>query len=385
MSPAVWALCAFAAFGLAGLVAHSPRVAAQDASKQEADLKKIRTRIDSIRQTIQADSKRRDTLAGQLQEADVEIRNARAQSADLRKQREASEAQLADLQRERAQIENQIAKQRSALAAELRAAYINGREEQLKLLLNQQDPAEMERMLTYYGYFGRARAERIDAIGVQLRRLNELSTQMEAETTRLRQLEQAQQAQVARLADARKRRAQTLASVQSKLKTRNDQLAALQRQAATLERLLDELRSATDDFPAFTGRPFEQLRGRLPWPVKGKLAARFGSLRAGGPLKWEGVLIESASGTQARAPAPGRVIYSDWLNGMGFLVVLDHGDGYLSLYGHNEQLYRQVGDTVAAGDVLGDVADRGGGKGELYMEIRKGKRPMDPERWLRKP
>ena len=378
-------MCVCALLCMAAIAVHAPVAVAQDAAKQEADLKKIRARIDTIRQTIQADSKRRDALAGQLQEADVEIKNARAQTADLRKQREASEQRLAELNRERAAIERRIAAQRSALAAELRAAYINGREEQLKLLLNQQDPTEMERMLAYYGYFGRARAERIAAIGEQLRELDALGAQIEAQTADLRQLEQNQQAQVKRLADARKRRAQTLASVQSKLKSRGDQLASLQRQAATLERLLDELRSAAEEFPAFTGRPFAQLRGRLPWPVKGKVAARFGSLRAGGPLKWEGTLIEASPGTQARAPAPGRVIYSDWLNGMGFLVVLDHGDGYLSLYGHNEQLYRQVGDTVAAGDVLGDLGDRGNGKGELYMEIRSGKRPQDPERWLRKP
>lgn len=377
------ALCIALCAGLTGPIA--PLAFAQDAAKQEADLKKIRARIETIRQTIQADSKRRDALVGQLQEADVEIQTARAQSAELRKQREASERQLAELQRERAGVESQIAKQRAALAAELRAAYIGGREEHIKLLLNQQDPAEMERMLAYYGYFGRARAERIAAIGEQLDKLAALGAQIEAQTAELRRLEQEQQAQLTRLADARKRRAQTLASVQSKLKSRGDQLSALQRQAATLERLLEELRSAADDFPAFSGRPFEQLRGRLPWPVKGKVTARFGAPRAGGPLKWEGLLIEAAPGAQARASAPGRVIYSDWLNGMGFLVVLDHGDGYLSLYGHNEQLYRKVGDTVAAGDVLGDLGDRGGGKGELYMEIRKGKRPLDPERWLRKP
>jgi septal ring factor EnvC (AmiA/AmiB activator) len=127
------------------------------------------------------------------------------------------------------------------------------------------------------------------------------------------------------------------------------------------------------------------LRGKLPWPVSGKVTAKFGELRAGGPLKWKGVLIEANPGSQVRAPLQGRVEYSDWLNGYGYLVVLNHGGGYRTFYGHNEQVYRRVGETVAAGDVLGDLAERAGNKADLYMEIRKAEQPVDPQKWLRKP
>jgi septal ring factor EnvC (AmiA/AmiB activator) len=149
--------------------------------------------------------------------------------------------------------------------------------------------------------------------------------------------------------------------------------------------LLEELRRVAEDFPTDLRRPFDSLRGKLPWPVQGKVIARFGELRAGGPLKWKGILIEANTGAQVRAPLPGRVEYADWLNGYGYLVVLNHGGGYRSFYGHNEQVYRRVGDMVAPGDVLGDLAERGGGKADLYMEIRKAEQPVDPQKWLRKP
>jgi len=353
-----------------------------ESKSSEADLKALKARIESVRKNIEADTTRRDSLAGELRSADMNIQSAREQTADIRRQRQASEKKLAELKSEQAAIEAQVAAQREALANELRLAYMNGREEQLKLLLNQQDPSELGRMLAYYGYFGRARAERIDSINERLEHLRVLGDDIEQEAQRLRDIEQRQQSQMRQLSDARGKRAQTLASIQSNLKSRGDQLAKLQREAAALEKLIDELRSAAADFPVITGQPFAKLQGKLPWPVKGRVLARFGSLRSGGPLKWQGILIGAEAGAQVRAPLQGRVVYADWLAGMGLLVVVDHGGGFLSLYGHNEQLYRKVGDTVAAGDVLSSVGDD---RGELYLEIRRGREPLDPLRWLRKP
>jgi septal ring factor EnvC (AmiA/AmiB activator) len=163
-------------------------------------------------------------------------------------------------------------------------------------------------------------------------------------------------------------------------------LANSEREAAVLEKLVEELRKAINDFPILPQQPFDRVKGKLPWPVQGTLEARFGELRAGGPLKWRGVLIAAERGREVRAPFHGRVIYADWLPGLGLLIVLDHGDGYISLYGHNEQLFRRVGDKVAPGDVLAAVGDSGrGGKPGLYLEIRKGKQPLNPLTWLDAP
>jgi septal ring factor EnvC (AmiA/AmiB activator) len=252
--------------------------------------------------------------------------------------------------------------------------------------LNQGDPGQLARMMTYYGYLSRARAARITGINEHLAHLELLAEKIAAESERLKALETENEREVQGLAGARERRAKTLANVQSLIKTRNQELAKLQREANALERLIAELRRAIDEFPDFAQGPFQRLRGKTPWPVKGKLLARFGQVRAGGPLKWQGVVIGAARGSQVRSPAHGRVVYADWLPGLGMLVVLDHGGGYLSLYGHNEQLYRRVGDRVAPGDALAAVGEVSGvGQPGLYFEIRKGKRTLDPADWLAKP
>jgi murein hydrolase activator len=352
---------------------------------KEAELKQVRGRIESIRKEIHADAQRRDALAGQLKSADLEIQSARERLSDVRARRIEAETRLADLKAERARTEREIAAQRNALGGELATAYMNGRQEQLKLLLNQGDPAQLGRMMTYYGYFGRARAERITAISEHLAHLELLAENIAAETAKLKAIEEDNARDVKALANARERRAQTFAQVQSKLKTRNDELAKLQREARALEKLVEELRRAIEEFPQLAEQPFQRVMGKLPWPVNGSLLARFGQLRAGGPLKWQGVVIGAERGAQVRAPYHGRVVYADWLPGLGLLLVLDHGGGYMSLYGHNEQLYRRVGDRVAPGDVLAAVGDAAGfGKPGLYLEIRKGRQAVDPLSWLLK-
>jgi murein hydrolase activator len=345
--------------------------AAANPDAKEAELKKVRNRIDSIRRAIHADAERRDALAGQVKEAELKIQSARERLSDVRAQRIAAENRLADLKQEQVTTNKRIDAERAALAAELKVAYMNGHQEQLKLLLNQQDPARLGRMMAYYGYFGRARAERITAISEHLAHLELIAENIEQETKKLRQLEDEQARDVKVLAGARDQRARTLAQVQSKIKNRNDELAKLQREAQALEKLVEELRRAIEEFPELAEQPFQRVKGKLPWPVKGSLLARFGELRAGGPLKWQGVVIGADRGTQVRSPYYGRVVYADWLPGLGLLVVVDHGGGYMSLYGHNEQVYRRVGDRVSPGDTLSAVGDAAGiGKPGLYFEMQ---------------
>lgn len=367
---------------LAALCAAQSAWAAEPVAK-EAELKQVRGRIEAIRRSIQAEAERRDALTSQVRTADLRIQTARERLANVRVQRAASEKKLAALTTEQRETERRIAAERDALAGELHLAYLNGRQEQLKLLLNQGDPSGVGRMMAWYGYLGRARAARITGISEHLSHLELVVEGIAAETTKLKELEQENAREVQSLAGARERRAQTLAAVQSRLKTRNDELAKLQRDARALEKLIDELRRAIEEFPELAQQPFARVKGKLPWPVKGKVLARFGQPRAGGPLKWQGLIIGAQRGAQVRAPFHGRVVYADWLPGLGMLVVLDHGGGYMSLYGHNEQLYRRVGDRVAPGDVLAAVGDAAGvGAPGLYLEIRKGKQALDPASWL---
>ncbi|MET0499556.1 MAG: peptidoglycan DD-metalloendopeptidase family protein [Steroidobacteraceae bacterium] len=360
--------------------------AAVGANAKEAELKQVRTRIESIRKAIHEDAERRDTLAAQLKGTELEIQSAREQLGAIRERRQAAESRLRALQAERSETQSRIDEQRAALAGELRVAYMNGREEQIKFLLNQGDPSQLGRMMAYYGYFGRARAELITQINEHLAHLDLLTENIAAENEKLKAIEADSKRQVNSLASARDRRALTLAEVQSKLKTRGDELAKLERDARALEKLVEELRRAIEEFPQLADQPFQRIKGKLPWPVKGPLLAKFGQLRAGGPLKWQGLLIGAPRGAQVRAPFHGRVVYADWLPGLGLLLVLDHGGGFMSLYGHNEQLYRRVGDRVAPGDPLGAVGEVAGvGKTGLYLEIRQGRKVLDPADWLGKP
>jgi septal ring factor EnvC (AmiA/AmiB activator) len=374
---------------LGAVAVHAAAGAAPDPKSvdaKEAELKQVRTRIESIRKNIIADAERRDSLAASLKDAELEIQSARERLSDIRAQRTAAEAKLRDLQAEKADTEKKIADERDALAGELRVAYMNGRQEQIKLLLNQGTPGQLGRVMAYYGYFGQARAERITAIGEHLAHLDLLAESIAAEAERLQTIEASNADQVQSLATARDRRKTTLAQVQSKIKTRNDELAVLERDARSLEKLVEQLRRAIEEFPELAEQPFQRVKGKLPWPVKGKLLARFGQLRAGGPLKWQGLVIGADRGTQVRAPFYGRVVYADWLPGLGLLIVLDHGGGYMTLYGHNEQLYRRVGDRVAPGDPLSAVGDAAGfGRSGLYLEIRNGRATVDPSVWLAKP
>jgi murein hydrolase activator len=352
---------------------------------KEAELKQIRGRIESIRRSIHAEAERRDALSTQVRKADVAIQTARERLAAIRDRRVATEKRLRELKAEQSLTERRIDAEREALTGELQVAYINGRQEQLKLLLNQGDPAQLSRMMAYYGYLSRTRAARITAINEHLAHLDLVAENIAAESEKLKQLEAENAREVQALSGARERRAHTLEQVQSRIRSRNEELAKLQREARALEQLIEELRRAIDEFPDLAEQPFQRVKGKLPWPVKGKVLARFGQPRAGGPLTWQGVVIGAKRGAQVRAPTHGRVVYADWLPGLGMLVVLDHGGGYLTLYGHNEQLYRRVGDRVRPGDPLAAVGEVAGvGQSGLYFEIRQGKKTVNPAEWLAK-
>ena len=355
-------------------------------AQKEAELKKVKSRIERVRKNVNQDIEKRDRLSAQLRDAELGVQEARRRLEALRAQRIASESRLKELEREQAERDRELAAERGALAGELRAAYVNGREEQLKLLLNQQDPAEFGRMLAYYGYFGRARADRIGNIRDKLEHLALVREKIAAENDRLQGLESRQEAELATLRSVQQQRTQTVKAIESQIKTRGGELQRLESQAKGLEKLIADLRKALRNVPVAKQAPFEPLRGKLPWPVQqGKVLARFGQPRAGGSMRWQGMLIGTDRGARVRAPFAGRVVYADWLPGMGLMIVLDHGGGYLSLYGHNEQVFHGVGDAIAAGDVIGSVGDSGGhNQPALYFEVRRGREPVNPENWLQR-
>jgi septal ring factor EnvC (AmiA/AmiB activator) len=355
-------------------------------TQKEAELRKVNSKIEKVRKSVNADIEKRDRLSVQLRDAELGVQDARKRLDAVRAERIATEARLRELELERAKLEKDLAGERGALAGELRAAYVNGREEEIKLLLNQEDPATFGRMLQYYGYLGRARAERIGSIRDKLEQLAQVREKIAAEHARLQELEAGQEREVTALRSAQDKRSKAVASIDSQIKSRGGELQRLESQARGLEQLIADLRKALQDVPVAKQAPFEPLKGKLPWPVQqGRVLARFGQPRAGGSMRWQGMLIGTDRGARVRAPFAGRVAYADWLPGMGLMLVVDHGGGYMSLYGHNEELFRKVGDPVAAGDVIGSVGDTGGhNQPALYFEVRRGREPVDPEIWLQR-
>ena len=374
----LFAACLFETSGVAGQEANPART--------EAELKAVRTQIDKVRAEMERDAGKRDQLTREIEESEKSVGSARSELEKLRRLRAAHNSRRAELAAERQREEAGLARDRDALAGQIRAAHMIGRREPIKLLLNQRDPAETGRVLVYYQYFGKARASQIAAIDAHVAELARLDADLAVEEERLSALEVAQRGEVAKLQAARERRGRALVTLEAESKNRARELQRLKDQQSGLEKLVRELRRALeriDKFPTDSKDAFARLRGKLAWPAAGKLVASYGQTRAGG-VKWDGVLVAGTAGTPVRAVYHGRVVYADWLSGLGLLTIIDHGDGYLSLYGHNERLYKEVGERVTAGDTIATLGDSGGRpRPELYFEIRKGGRPVDPKPWFR--
>jgi murein hydrolase activator len=354
-----------------------------DARKAEAELQAVKAEIERITRQVSAEQVERDRLTHELRTSELSVGKLRDSLSEVRRERAERAARRAALAAEQREREAEVQHNRAALAGQLRAAYLIGRQEPLKLLLNQKDPALVGRMFAYYSYFGRARAGQIKLIEDDMQRIAELDGELAAEDQQLAELEKQQRAQLRALEQARTQRTHVLASLEAQSHTRAQSLERLRSQQAGLEKLLRELRTAMERFPLEGNDAFARLRGKLAWPVSGRLVARFGDARAGG-VRWDGVLVATERGAPVKAVCQGRVIYADWLPGLGLLTIVDHGDGYLSLYGHNERLYKAAGEPVASGEPIAAAGDSGGSsRPELYFEIRKGGKPVDPRPWFR--
>ena len=373
---------AAAVLAMASLAGTTP-VLAQDAKKTEADLKALKSEIEKVTSQVRSDKAARDRLARELRTAEMSVSEVRKSLDDLRVQRLENARKRAALAEDKRKHETDLDRQRDALAGQLRAAYLIGSEEPLKLLLNQKDPSRAGRMFAYYSYFGRARAEQIDRINASLGEIDQLDRDMAATDERLAGIETERKAELGKLDSARAERGKVLASLQAEAKERAQSLDRMKREQSGLEKLLNELKRAIQRFPPDNSTEFGRLRGKLAWPVQGRLVARFGETR-GGTVKWDGVLLSVERGAEVRAVFSGRVVYADWLPGLGLLTIVDHGDGYLSLYGHNDRLFKAVGERVSSGEPIAAAGDSGGrSQPELYFEIRKGGKPVDPGPWFK--
>jgi septal ring factor EnvC (AmiA/AmiB activator) len=356
-----------------------------DAAQTKAKLAAVRARIASLTERISVDLKQRDVLNAHLREADLAVTEKRRRLDALRAEELAAERHRNELRLDQARNQNVLQAERAALAAQVRAAYMIGPQEQMKLLLNSTSPVEVGRMLMFYRYFASERAAKIVEIDERVTRIRELVAQSEQTAAKLTTLEDDASREVEGLERARARRASAFTALGKQVSSGNQELAQLKREEQALDSLVADLARVLQDFPVDTQQRFDQLRGKLPWPVAGRMTARFQQSRAAAQsgMRWNGVMIETAHGAKVRAPYFGRVVYADWLQGLGLLLIIGHAGNYMTLYGHAEVIYKSVGDWVAPGDIIAAVSDAGGAAPQLYFEIRDGRKPVDPMLWLR--
>ena len=240
-------------------------------------------------------------------------------------------------------------------------------------------------MMRYYDYVLEARALKFDEYTKTITRLNQVEPEINQTVDNLQQIRKGLERKHGQLLSQREQRELTLKRLRSVIRTKDDELRILEKNRGELEKLIAAVEDLINDLPIPNDyQPFNKLKGKLPWPVKGKVANRFGSTRKG-KVKWDGLLINASQGTPVKAIHQGRVIFADWLRGQGLLIIIDHSDGYMSLYAHNEVLFKEPGEWVQTGDVIAKVGNSGGRKSAgLYFEIRHRGKPSSPKRWFKK-
>ena len=373
-----------AVFALALILVATAAVGDDEVTRiKEQELEEVRERISELKISMDRAAEERDRVTADLQEAEVEIAEKRIRLAALEREREHTERQRAELELAIVEREEELEREVGELGDQLRAAYMSGNQERLRLLLNQQDPAELGRTMAYYSYLNDYRQENIEIVTIRIGELAELHSQAAAEEARLAAIADERYRELSRLDAAQQRRRTLLASLRQQLVDEGREIERLAAEERDLARLIDELRTILSDYPISSEEPFAEHRGRLTWPVAGTLVHDFGQPRVGGGLRWNGVVLAAPRGREVRAVYHGRVVFADWLAGMGLLVIVDHGDGYMSLYGYNETILKNTGDWVAPGDVIATVGDSGGQqRSALYFEIRRGTDPLDPGTWV---
>jgi septal ring factor EnvC (AmiA/AmiB activator) len=356
----------------------------EGSTQAKAKLAVVRARIAELTSRMGTQLAQRDSLSARVRETELVIAAKRRRVEELRVAQGAVERRRSELRTEQGRNLAALQAQRAALGSQARAAYMIGRQEELKLLLNQSNPASFGRTLTYYGYFAEQRRQKIKTIQDDEARLQELVVQIERQTQDLKKLEEDATQEIEGLQHARTERSVAVAALTKKLASDNQELGNLKKQEQAVESLVADLSRMMQDLPTDPSQSFDHLRGKLPWPVPGRVSARYQAPReSSGGVRWNGVMIETAPGTKVRAPFFGRVVYADWLQGLGMLMIIAHSGGYMTLYGHAEVLYKAVGDRVVPGDVIAGLSEAEGAKPELYFEIREGRKTVDPKLWLK--
>lgn len=372
---------------------------AQTPEEAREQRRELRERISALQKKLAAAEETKNEASDALRESEQAISEANRELRVLARESRESGAKLAALRKSAAETGQTLTSQQELLGRMLRQQYLQGQPDALRLVLSREDPNAMARQLHYLAHLARARARLVDGLRGNLREIEKLHAEIAAEVAAITRLAAEQTAQRTRLEREKRARAEVLSRVSRDIRVRQREIRAMQANENRLSQLVDQLAKLVRK-PAATGRPrprnealpsrqsdgspFLALRGRLALPVRGELGSRFGSPRADGGVTWKGLFIAARSGEDVRAVAAGRVVYADWLRGFGNLLIVDHGDSYMTLYANAESLLKQVGDIINGGETVATVGNSGGNaESGLYFEMRHEGRPFDPLNWVK--
>ena len=352
-------------------------------SHQQSELKQLKRNISALEQKLATQRQQKGQLQTQIEIIEIDSSLLSQNIRNLKTKITSANKKLNQLNTEKNILEQRINNQRNAIAQQIRSMHKTGHEESLKLLLNQQDPQKFARNLKYYDYLIQARGQKIKQFTANINQLEITVADIKTTKITLAQSKKSLEQDRKKLAAKAKKRQKTLVALNKSLLTDNEKLTGYQKQRKQLEDLIKSVKQAAKQIaPAQDYPPFVLSKGKLSWPVKGKLKNTFGTSRDG-DLRWEGWLINTSSGAEVKAIYYGRVVFSNYLRGFGLLVIVDHGDGYMSLYAHNQELLRETGDWIQSGDIISRAGNTGGLTNHaLYFEIRQQGIPVNPKLWL---
>jgi septal ring factor EnvC (AmiA/AmiB activator) len=391
---------------------------ANKAERKQSELDALKQRLQTLQEDFRNTQAHQKSAADELRQSERAISSGMRQLRQLDSERQRTQGDLQSLTQQADEVSAQISQQQGHLAQSLKGAYRRGQGDALKLLLNGADPNQTARDLRYLAHLSRAQHESIEVLRANLAKLAELQQATAKKKTELTRLQMAHEVEQKKLLADKHARELVMQKLSTQIQSQRREISNLKRDERSLTQLVERLnrlmaaqaareaaraRAAqkeensaaqhsrkavgvnTETPVAFhSDRPFSSLKGLLRLPVAGELMNRFGAPREGGGLSWKGLFIRAAQGTVVKAIAAGRVVFAEWLRGFGNIVIIDHGEGYMSLYSNNESLYKQVGDRVQPGDAIAAVGNSGGQPDTgLYFEMRHESRPVNPLLWVK--
>ncbi|ROH87203.1 peptidase M23 [Pseudomethylobacillus aquaticus] len=377
--------------------------------RPKQELSELQARIAALREELDESKEAHKDASDALKESEQAISLANRKLYEIQQNSQQQRAMLGKLKLDRSSVEKQVQRQQRLLGLQLYRQYVQGQPNHAQILLQQQDISVIARDLHYASLAARARADLISAMRNNLDTLDQLNAEAAAAAAEIAALQEAKERERQALQQQKRERSKVLASIAGQMQAQRGEIDKLKRDQSRLTKLIEKLARAAAPKPAkrqsqntstggtkpttiarnealpssrYDGSQFSSLRGKLNLPVRGEVSNRFGAARADSGVSWKGIFIRSAEGSEVKAVAKGQVVFADWLRGFGNLLIVDHGDGYMSLYGNNQSLLRQVGDEVKGGDTVAAVGNSGGNESNgLYYELRHRSQPLDPMSW----